>query len=314
MPAAKSSLARREQRLGWIMVLPAVVVVLVMVLFPFVWNVGLSGRQVRLIDLQNLTIFTTDWSLRNFERVTGASTFFDVLRTTIVYSLAGTFLSIAMGLWAALVMKDAFRGRTFVRGVILFPYIAPVIAVASAWRQMLNPTFGITNEWQTALGFGRIDYLFTESQTFDLGLFEVTVPIALTTVILFEGWRYFPFAYLFLLARLQAIPEELQEAATVDGATPTQKFRYVVWPQMRGVVAVLFLLRFIFTFNKFDDIFLLTGGAAGTQVVSTEVVQWLLGRADVGAAAALSIVLAGLLVVMVVIYFKLFYEDATAEG
>ena len=108
------------------------------------------------------------------------------------------------------------------------------------------------------------------------------MPTALLTVIAFEAWRYFPFAFLFLVARMQAIPGELDEAARVDGATVWQRFRYVVCPQLLPIIALLAVLRFIFTFNKFDDIYLLTGGGAGTEVVSVRVYDFLTARRDVG--------------------------------
>ena len=80
---------------------------------------------------------------------------------------------------------------------------------------------------------------------------------------MFEAWRSFPFAFLFLTARIQAIPDSLEEAALVDGATPTQRFRHIVLPQLLPTIAVLTVLRFIWTFNNFDDIYLLTGGGSG---------------------------------------------------
>jgi multiple sugar transport system permease protein len=135
---------------------------------------------------------------------------------------------------------------------------------------------------------------------------QVDLPLALLTVIAFEGWRYFPFAFLFLLARLQAVPAELEEAARVDGAAPTQNFRHVLLPQLAPVIALLCVLRFIFTFNKFDDIYLLTGGGAGTGVVSVRVYEFLTARFDIGAAAAQALVLAGVLVVLLAVYLKLF--------
>ncbi len=302
-------LAKAESRLGQRLVLPAVIVILVLVLFPFLWNILLAGRRIRLIDLQSVSLFSGGYIFRNFSRVVGTTGFWEVVKTTIIYSVFGTGLSIGLGLWAAMTMKETFKGRSIIRGFMLFPYVAPVIAVTSVWRLLLNPTFGFTNEWQEQFGLGRVDYLGQREFTLPLGFTEVQFPLALSMVILFEAWRYFPFAYLFMLARLQAVPNELHEAALLDGATPTQSFRHIVWPQLKGVIAVLFLLRFIFTFNKFDDIFLLTGGAAGTDVVSTEVIDWLIGRADVGAAAALSLILAGMLAVFVAVYFFFFYED-----
>ena len=104
-------------------------------------------------------------------------------------------------------------------------------------------------------------------------------------MIVFEAWRSFPFAFLFLTARLQAVPGTLEEAADVDGATPTQRFAYVLLPQLLPTIAVLSVLRFIWTFNSFDDIYLLTGGGAGTEVVSVRVFNALTARGDIGAAS-----------------------------
>lgn len=303
------TLAQREARLGWLLVTPAVIIVLILVVFPVVWNMLLSLQRVRVRDLQTINFFSLDVSLDNFDRVIGVRDFWETLRTTLAYAFFGTVLSMVGGLWAALVVKKAFIGRSLVRGLMLFPYIAPVIAVTFLWRIMLNPQFGIVNVWIDNLGVERIDFLGRRS--FELGIFgwSLTLPVALTSVIVFEAWRYFPFAFLFILARLQAMPSELDEAAMVDGATISQRFRHVTLPQLKGVLSVLFVLRFIWTFNKFDDIFLLTGGSAGTEVITVKIVDWLRGRADIGSAAALSIVLAAVLLVLLGIYFKWFYEE-----
>jgi multiple sugar transport system permease protein len=128
--------------------------------------------------------------------------------------------------------------------------------------------------------------------------------VALLTVMTFEAWRYFPFAFLFLTARIQALPRDLEKAAQMDGATVSQRFRYVVFPQLLPTIALLAVLRFIFTFNEFDDVYLLTGGGAGTQVVSVRVYYLLTSRGDVGAASAQALVLALILVVLVGLYFR----------
>ncbi len=303
-----SALARREERLGWALVTPAAIIVVGLIVFPVLWNVALSLQRIRLIELQRVDFFSFEPTLANFSRVTGVREFWPTVWTTFVYTVFGTALSLAMGLWAALIVRRSFRGRSLVRGLMLFPYVAPVVAVALVWRLMLNPTFGIANVWLDQLGFQRIDFLGRPS----FEVFGIQLPLALTMVILFEGWRYFPFAFLFILARLQAFPAELEEAAEVDGATISQRFWYVILPQLKGVFSVLFLLRFIWTFNKFDDIFLLTGGSAGTKVVTVQIVEWLRGRADIGAAAALSLILAGILIVLLIIYFTWFYEEETA--
>jgi multiple sugar transport system permease protein len=195
----------------------------------------------------------------------------------------------------------------------LFPYVVPVVAAALLWRTMLNPQIGIVNRWISSLfSTGNVDLL--TSPSFDLEVFGLRfgLPAAFLMVVLFEGWRSFPFAFLFILARLQALPGELYEAAEVDGATAFQRFVRITLPQLRGVFAVLFLLRFIWTFNAFDEIYLLTGGAGGTQVVSVQIFDYLFGRSDIGAAAALSIVLALVLVCLLLLYFRFVGTEESA--
>ena len=108
-------------------------------------------------------------------------------------------------------------------------------------------------------------------------------------MIVFEGWRYFPFAFLFLMARLEAMSYEPEEASLVDGATPWQNFWHIVFPQLLPIIALLAMLRTIWTFNEFDDIFLLTGGAAGTGVASVKIYTFLTVQRNVGTAAAQSV-------------------------
>ena len=306
----RGGLAKREARLGVALILPAVIVVGLLFLFPLVWNISLSFQKARLINIREVSIVGFDPTLLNYETVIGASDFWPVLRTTFVYTIFGTILSILIGLWAALTLLKAFRGRAIVRGLVLFPYVVPVIAAAFVWKVMLNPQFGIVNVWIDRLGGNPIDFLNTRSYDISVfGLFSFGIPLSLITVIFFEAWRYFPFAFLFILAALIAQPKDVEEAAIVDGATISQRFWYVTLPALRPVISVLFLLRFIWTFNKFDDVFLLTGGGAGTEVITVKIYNWLTARGNVGAAAALGIVLALILMVLVVIYFRFFYEE-----
>ncbi|MCC7210179.1 MAG: sugar ABC transporter permease, partial [Anaerolineae bacterium] len=230
------------------------------------------------------------------ERALSARDFGETLLRTFVYTIVGTSLAILLGLIAALVVKDRFRGRNLVRGFILFPYIAPIISVVLIWKMMFNAQFGLVNELVDALGGRRVDFLNTPATAF-------------TMVILFQAWRYFPFTFLFILARIQAIPEDMYEAAKVDGAAPSQRLFYITLPQLRAVFGTLFLLRFIWTFNKFEDVFLLTGGAARTKLITIEIYDQLFSARNVGGAAALALVLAAILFVVVAIYFRWFLVE-----
>lgn len=309
----KSGLQKRESRLGVTLMLPTVLVLVVLFFFPLLWNFALSLQPARLINIREVSLIGFTPSLKNFQLVLNDNEFWPVLRTTFIYTIGGSVFSILMGLWAALTLQSTFRGRSIVRGLVLFPYVVPVIAAAFVWQVMLNPNFGIANVWLERLGFDAIDFLGTRSYDMSVfGLFTLTIPLALFTVIAFEAWRYFPFAFLFILAALQSQSSEINEAAEVDGATLSQRFRYITLPSLAPVISVLFLLRFIWTFNKFDDIFLLTGGGAGTKVITVKIIEWLIGRGNVGAAAALGIILAAILSVVVLIYYKFFYVEEAA--
>ncbi|WP_459712003.1 carbohydrate ABC transporter permease [Actinophytocola sp. KF-1] len=302
----RTTLAMRNARSGLLLMAPTLVIVAAVVLVPLVWSVLIAFQRVRLIGIGRTGLFE-NLTVANFARVFGSDTLWDTLLTTVVYTAGSTFLALVLGVSVALALRKPFAGRGFVRAAMLIPYVAPVVAVTFVWKVLLNPEFGIVNSWGRRL-FGWDDPVaFLSQARGEISLFglDVPVPTALLTVIVFEGWRYFPFVFLFVLARLQAIPGELEEAATIDGATPSQRFRHVVLPQLMPVLAVLVVLRTIWTFNEFDDIFLLTGGAAGTEVVSIRVYELLTVQRNVGAAAAQSVFLAGVLVVLLGIYLWL---------
>ena len=296
----RGTLRGRESRIGLALISPTVVLVLVLVVLPILWTVVLAFQDLRLIRLNTAGLFG-DYTFDNFADVFGSPGFWGSLVTTLVYAGGGTAASIGLGLVAALALRRGFRGRTLIRASMLLPYVAPVVAATFVWGVMLNPQFGIVNEVGTGLlGWDEPIPFLTER------------PTALLTVIAFEMWRSFPFAFLFITARLQAAPATLEEAARVDGATPTQLFRHIVWPQLLPTIAVLALLRFIWTFNNFDDIYLLTGGGAGTEVISVRVFDFLVSRGDIGAASAQALVLSAVLLVLVTVYYRFAAKDEVA--
>ncbi|MBT8153642.1 sugar ABC transporter permease [Epibacterium ulvae] len=262
-------------------------------------------------DPENVLI-NDDFTLDNFRKVFNGSDFWPVLWASLYYTIAGTIGALVMGLFAAQLMNMTFRGRGFLRGLYLSPYVAPVIAVALAWVLLLDPGPGGTlNALLIQLGviYGPINFLGQRvAEIRFLGL-SFDFPVALTVVIIFEIWRYFPLAMLFILARMQSVSTDVYEAAEIDGATPLQQFRFISLPQLAGIMAVLFLLRFIWTFNKFDDIFLLTGGAAGTRTLTVNVYEQAFAVSNLGAGAAVAVVVFLILLVFSVIFFKFSPED-----
>ncbi len=251
------------------------------------------------------------FTLANFRKVLSGREFWPALGVTLTYTILGTIGSILLGLFAAQLLDESFIGKGLLRGFFLFPYVAPVIAVTFTWAFLLDPLSGAVNALGQRFGLLGQAVAFLSQRSFEVNLFglHLALPLALSTVIAFEAWRYFPFAFLFILARFQAIPGEMYEAAEVDGASPLQQFWFITLPQLVGILSTLFLLRFIWTFNKFDDIFLLTGGAAGTKTLTVQVYDQAFALADLGAGAAVAVALFVILAAFMVLYFRYAPED-----
>lgn len=304
----RSARVREDRRTGYALIAPTVVIVVVMVVLPILWTVSLAFQHVRLINLRQ-TGFLGSFTADNFVSVLTSPGFATALLNTLVYSVGGTAGAILVGLVAALALRKPFRGRGAVRALLLLPYVAPVVAATFVWKTLLNPEFGAVNQWGTTLlGWNEPVAFLTSGE--DVG--PLPVSTAMLTVVVFEAWRSFPFAFLFLTARMEAIPGTLDEAAEVDGATPLQRFWHIVLPQLLPTIAVLTVLRFIWTFNDFDAIYLLTGGGSGTQVVAVRVYDFLISRGNIGTAAAQALVLAVILAVLVTVYLKLFGRSEEA--
>lgn len=262
-------------------------------------------------DAQNI-LTSLEFTFDNFRKVFNGAEFWTVLKVSLYYTIFGTVGALVLGLFAAQLLNTAFKGRNILRGFFLFPYVAPVIAVAFAWVLLLDAGPGGTfNAMLMQMGAieGPINFLGRRAIPYSVFGFQFEFPLALTTVIVFEAWRYFPLSFLFILARMQSVGGEMYEAAEIDGATPFQQFWNISLPQLMGILAVLFLLRFIWTFNKFDDIFLLTGGAAGTRTLTVDVYEQAFALSNLGAGAAVAVVVFLVLLVFSLIFFKFSPQD-----
>lgn len=239
-----------------------------------------------------------EFTTKNFVRIFDAAEFVNVLLVTFFYTVFGTIGALLVGLFAALLLNKSFKGQSVLRGLYLFPYVAPVIAVAFAWILLFDPFSGSANSLLLQMGVtqGTINF-FGER------------PLALIMVTVFEIWRYFPLSFLFILARMQSIDLDMYEAADMDGASPFQKFWYLSLPQLMGILSVLFLLRFIWTFNKFDDIFLLTGGNAGTRTLTVNVYEQAFAVSNIGAGAAVAVLIFCCLLIFSTFFLKFFSRE-----
>ena len=273
--------------------------------------VKLRESQAILSGSANNVLTNNHFTLDNYRKMFNAYEFWQVLKVSLLYTIFGTAGALVLGLFAAQLLNTVFPFRGLLRGLFLFPYVAPVIAVAFTWVVLLDPFSGTLNSILTQMDVTDQPINFFGQRSVPLSFFGIPFgfPVALTTVIAFEAWRYFPLSFLFILARMQSISNEMYEAADMDGATPFQQFWYISLPQLIGILSVLFLLRFIWTFNKFDDIFLLTGGAAGTRTLTVDVYEQGFALSNLGAGAAVAVVVFIVLLTFALLFFKFSPQD-----
>jgi len=303
------SLKAQETRLAWLLILPTALIVFGVVLFPAVFSIWISFHDVGLKELGN--VFQARFvGLDNYRAVVNDFAFkfqgwqsWGAAVTSVVYSVVATIVTIIVGLVASLLLNRRFRARGLARAVFLFPYVAPVVSTAFVWRWILDPRpSGVLNDILMRLGLIDLPQAYLAQRG-----------LALVLVIIFTAWRYFPFAMLMILARLQAIDDTLYEAADVDGAGEWAKFWNITIPELRYVLGALFLLRLIWTFNKFDDIWLLTGGGFGTNVLPVLTYQFSFRLNDFGRGAATAMILFLILTVFLVLYVGVFMRRVDAE-
>lgn len=284
--AGRSDLERREIALGWALVFPAVAIIFSLIIYPITYNIYLSFFDV------NPAGGNTYVGLTNHASVLTDPYFWNAVATTILYVFFTTIGTTVVGLVVAMVMNKEFPLRGLVRSLVLFPYVAPVISVVFSWQFIFDPVNGIFMD----ITYNRLG-LFAERFNL-IGSPESAVWVA----ILFSIWKNFPFSYLMILSRLQAIDKNLYEAAEIDGAGGFQKFRFITLPEIFFVVGALVLLRIIWNFNKFEEIFLLTENVRVLSIYTY--FKAFVGTMELGQGASLAVIQFLLLVGFILIYVK----------
>ncbi|MCG8573211.1 MAG: sugar ABC transporter permease, partial [Spirochaetes bacterium] len=243
MSSKNLDLRTREIRFGWALIMPAIVIIGGLILYPILYNIYISFFDMKVQGMDAKFI-----GFSNHMQVITDVEFWKSVLTTVIYVLGSTLGTAFLGVIAALIMNKEFPFRGLVRSLLLFPYIAPVVSVVFAWQFFFDPVNGIFMDLT-------VEKLGIFSQRFNL----INSPnTAIIVAILFSIWKMFPFTYLMILSRLQAIDKTLYEAAEVDGCNGWQKFRFITFPEIYFVLGAMILLRIIWNFNKFEDVYLLT--------------------------------------------------------
>jgi multiple sugar transport system permease protein len=286
---------RRSALAGWLLLAPSLVLIGGLILYPIVYNLWLS-----LFDKHAFLPVQTFVGLRHYRYFAGDAEFWSAFYYGTVYAGVTMLFQLALGVPAALLLNEAFRGRNLLRGIVLFPYLIPTIVAVILWKWLLNDSYGLVNYLLMAAGLVRTPVAW-------LGKDYIMASLVITSV-----WQFFPFVVVTYLARLQTIAPELYEAATVDGAGAWRRFVHVTLPQTRNVLFVIVLLRSIWMFTKFDTVWLLAGDGAVSRYIRTLPV-YAYSRSftylQAGMGAALAVIMFGLLLAATVVYFRLFRDE-----
>ncbi len=264
-----------------------------MIIYPAWHAIALSFQQAESF------ISEPRWvGLENYALVLNDPEFWNALRRGVVFAGSAILLQIILGIGFAMLLDTALPGQRLFRAVAVLPYLLPTLIVALLFRWMLNDPIGIVTVAVQKLGFGVIDWYGSPN-------------LAMGLVVFASVWIWTPFVTVAFLAGLQMVPETLYEAARVDGAGAWQRFWHITLPQLRSVLTVIILLRAIWMFNKFDIIWLLTGGGPlrATEHLPVLAYRKAFELFEVGKGAAVSTISFLILSVAVLIYFRLFPLD-----
>jgi len=297
---SSASSAGRNALWGWLLLAPSLLLIGGLVLYPVAYNLWLSLfdkhaflATQRFVGIEHYRYFLTD------------AQFWSAVRYGLVYSGATMVLQLALGVLAALLLNETFRGRGLLRGVVLFPYLIPTIVAVILWKWLLNDSYGLVNSLLLGVGAIRVPVGW-------LGPDHIMTSLIVTSV-----WQFFPFVVVTYLARLQTIPPELYEAAEVDGAGAWRRFVHVTLPQTRQVLVVIVLLRSIWMFTKFDTVWLMAGDGAVSRYVRTLPV-YAYSRTftylQAGMGAALAVVMFLTLVAATAVYLRILRDDEEAAA
>jgi multiple sugar transport system permease protein len=285
--------ARGERKLGWMLAGPAFFVMLLVTAYPVGNAIWLSLFDYRLTDPGGRSFV----GLGNYITILTDTLFWSQFVVTVAITVVTVIVEFVLGFALALIMHRALFLRRSLRTAILVPYGIVTVVSAYAWQYAFTPAYGFVNP---LFGAGDFDW------------FGDKIP-ALVVICLSEIWKTTPFMSLLLLAGLAQIPDDYLESAKVDGATAWQRFYKVIVPNMKAAIMVALLFRTLDAFRIFDNVFIMTQGAQGTETLSFLAYRQTITRTMIGMGSAVSVILAILVVLIAVLFVKGFKTDLSQQ-
>lgn len=282
------SLDARYGLLGALLIAPTVLVFCAVIVYPLV-----SAIYLGLFSIYTPTMEGEWVGLDNYRRLLASGEFWRSLANNLIWTAGTLTLQMVFGILVALMLHRNLAFRALARSLVLFPYFLSTVVAVLVWRWLFNDLYGVLNHLLLWAGIVDLPVDWLGS-----------MPNAMISLIFVGAWKYFPFVVIAVLARLQAIPDELYEAASIDGAGAWARFTDVTLPQLRDVLIVVVLLRTVWDFKEFDLIYLLTGGGPiiGTQTLPLMVYKEAFALNQMGGASA-----AAVLMMLVMLLFMSLY-------
>ncbi|HEU4660803.1 MAG TPA: sugar ABC transporter permease [Pseudolabrys sp.] len=278
----------RREVLNAVLISPAILYVFLLVGLPFLLAIYYS--------VSAYTLYDPTWrfvGIQNFLDVLKNPVFLRTLGNTFLFTFASNFLGLVMGKFGAFLLLQPFRGRRIVRALVILPWAVPIALATIAWEWIFDSLYSVINWTLIALG------IVTRA---DAPNWLGSPGLAMLCIIIINAWRFFPFAIVIFLAGITAVPQDVIDAATVDGAGFWRRNYQIIVPMILPIVAIGLIFGIVFTFTDLSIVFLLTnGGPAGaTSVLGFEGFQVGIASGDVAHGAAISLFMLPVLLVVVI--------------
>lgn len=284
-----------EPVVGILLMVPAVTLLLLLTLYPVLYGVWISFFNKHSFFPQQTFV-----GFGNYLFLLSDPEFWAAVWRGAVYSISSIVLQIVLGVAAAMLLNEIFPGRNILRAIVMFPYVVPTVVAVILWKWLLNSQFGLVN------------YLIESAGLVDQPISWMGKDWIMVSLIIVSVWQFFPFVVIGVLARLQTVPQELYEAAHVDGANALQRFFHVTMPQLKSVLFVIVLLRSIWMFTKFDTPWLMIqGGGAETYIRTLPVYTYMrtFSYYEAGLGSAMAVVMFLALAAITAIYFRIWQRE-----
>jgi multiple sugar transport system permease protein len=298
--SARGSADRAERRLAVYMVSPSMLLIAAVAVYPIGYAIWLSLHEYS-VRVPGLHRWAGGLGLRNYQTALQSSEFWDAFKTTFIFTGGSVVIELVLGLAMAIAMHSAFKGRGLLRTVILVPWAVLTVVTAITWRSIFEPDLGFANTVLKALHL-------PGGHTVWLG----QKPEALMVMIFADVWKTAPFMALLILAGLQVIPDDIYEAAKVDGSTAWQRFTKITLPLLRPAILVALIFRTLDALRIFDLPFVLTKGAFGTNTMSLQAYTVFKDNRIIGLGAAISILT--FITVMLVSFMYIRFVGGNIKG